>query len=141
MIAHWPEMCKGLDSIASTVVGLGERHRMTRVWERVIRATNDSIVACSTHDSLSWYRAGKGRQCHRHTIWEQMKVPHLPMDEPALPQAGASQIDSFQLRSGRCRNPSSVSVPSPAPAQGLLEHAQVLLHKWASRSLISTAEC
>lgn len=138
MIEHWPDMCKGLGSIASTVVGLGERHRMTRVWERAIRATNDSIVACSAQDSLSWYKTGKGRQCHRRTIWEQMKDPHFPMDgSPGWRSSGRLPSP----RSGRCRNPSSVSVPPSAPAQGLLENSKVPLHKWASRSLISTAEC
>lgn len=32
-------MYKDLDSVTSTVVGLGERRRMMRFWESVIRGT------------------------------------------------------------------------------------------------------
>lgn len=39
MSEHWPETCKDLDLVTSTVVGLGERRRMTRFWESAIRAT------------------------------------------------------------------------------------------------------
>ena len=41
MVEQCPEMGKDLDSIASMVAGLEETHRMRRVWESVVRATDD----------------------------------------------------------------------------------------------------